>query len=318
MLLICFAAMLLCLAVVGCEQVARKVIPKRTWHQMFNWKAEDFFSDPKVIALCKAIEANDVKEIDRLVAAGADVNAQGKGKMTPLMWAFFDNKPERFKRLLEHGANPNVPVESDFGTRSAIMAGETVTHMACKASFAGYFEAVFAHGGDPNLVQQTATLGRDDTPLFSLIAGSAPNKKEKVRLLIAKGANPNQIVNDVTPATFAVGGGQYDLALVILKAGGSHTIYRPRSNSRLIHSVIREERRSIAWSPQQRADYNQLLKWLVDQGESVELARADLARWKGWSHASGEYRRKMDAEVAEREEREKRQKAPAGDAGKVR
>jgi hypothetical protein len=49
-----------------------------------------------VIALCKATEANDIAEIDRLVAAGADVNAQGEGNMTPLLWAYPDNKLERF------------------------------------------------------------------------------------------------------------------------------------------------------------------------------------------------------------------------------
>src|SRR5205809_270336 len=77
-----------------------------TFHQKCGWKAENYFSDPQVIALCRAIEANDLAEIDRLVAAGADVNAQGKGKMTPLLWAYPDNKIERFKRLLDHGANP--------------------------------------------------------------------------------------------------------------------------------------------------------------------------------------------------------------------
>jgi hypothetical protein len=81
-----------------------------------KWKADDYFTDPQVIALCHAIEANDLDEIDRLVAAGANVNALGKGNMTPLLCAFPDNKLARFRRLLEHGANPNVVVESDFGT----------------------------------------------------------------------------------------------------------------------------------------------------------------------------------------------------------
>ncbi|MDR3110936.1 MAG: ankyrin repeat domain-containing protein [Planctomycetaceae bacterium] len=68
-----------------------------SWYSKFNWKAEDYFDDPKVIALCRAIEAKDIKKIDRLVANGADVNAKGKGNMTPLLWAFPDNKPEVFE-----------------------------------------------------------------------------------------------------------------------------------------------------------------------------------------------------------------------------
>jgi ankyrin repeat protein len=66
--------------------------------------------------LCKAIEENDVGEIDRLVAAGADVNAKGKENMTPLLWAFPDDKPERFKKLLELGADPNARLpQSELG-----------------------------------------------------------------------------------------------------------------------------------------------------------------------------------------------------------
>jgi hypothetical protein len=73
------------------------MLPGATVHQRCGWKAEDYFTDPKVIALCHAIEANDLAEMERLVKAGADVNAQGKDKMTPLLWAFPDKaekKPE--------------------------------------------------------------------------------------------------------------------------------------------------------------------------------------------------------------------------------
>jgi hypothetical protein len=141
---------------VGCAEAKKQVAS--TWHQKCSWRAADYFDDPKVIALCRAIESNDIAEIDRLVAAGADVNAQGKGKMTPLLWAYPDNRLERFKRLLEHGANPNVAIESDFNTRGGMRAGDSVTYLACKTSFLGYFEAVFSHGGDPNLGTLTKPL----------------------------------------------------------------------------------------------------------------------------------------------------------------
>src|SRR5262249_43090774 len=149
--------------------------------------AEEYFDDPQVIALCHAIEANDLAEIDRLIAAGANVNAKGKGNMTPLLWAFPDDKMDRFKRLLEHGANPNVVTESDFNTHGGLSSGDSVTHMACRTEFAGYFEAVFAHGGDPNLDK------RGDTPLFSVINGVRADKKTMVQSLITKGADLNHM-----------------------------------------------------------------------------------------------------------------------------
>jgi uncharacterized protein len=79
----------------GCSEVAAviKLATATTWHQKFDWKAEEYFTDEKAIALCHAIEAEDLEEMDRLVAAGVDVNAKGKGNMTPLLWAFPDNKP---------------------------------------------------------------------------------------------------------------------------------------------------------------------------------------------------------------------------------
>ena len=61
---------------------------KRSAHERLKWKAENFFSDPGVISLCKAIEAKNLKEIDRLVKSGVNVNAKGRGNMTPLLWAF--------------------------------------------------------------------------------------------------------------------------------------------------------------------------------------------------------------------------------------
>jgi hypothetical protein len=288
-----------------------------TWHQKCGWKAEDYFDDPQVIALCRAIEANDIAEIDRLVAAGADVNAQGKGKMTPLLWALPDNKLDRFKRLLELGADPNVVIESNFNTRGAMSAGDSVTHMACKTAFPGYFEAVFAHGGDPNL-ERTSLVGFHDTPLFTIIKSGGASK-EKIQFLIDKGTNLNYMNRvGATPVMQAVSwGGQYDIALMLLRAGADHKVRVLDNNSRLVHLVVKLESRLPYCTPQQKASYRDLVKWLEDHGESLEEARADHERWRSWSTTTGEFRRKGDAEIARRKAKEAREKAAAGqDAAK--
>ncbi|QDU27813.1 hypothetical protein ETAA8_29040 [Anatilimnocola aggregata] len=84
MLYITFSAA--CLIIVLACATSRIAI-RPTVHQLCGWKAADYFADPQVIKLCQAIEADDIAEIDRLVAAGADVNARGKDNMTPLFWA---------------------------------------------------------------------------------------------------------------------------------------------------------------------------------------------------------------------------------------
>src|SRR5262249_37642320 len=171
-------------------------------------------------------------EADRLIADGANVNAKGKGNMTPLMWAFPDNKLERFNKLLEHGADPNVTFESDFGTAGHFEKGQSITHLACATEFPGYFEVVFEHGGDPNLVKNGIVSG--DTPLFSVIRGGGPNKLDHIRTLIEKGADLNHM-NDAwdTPVMQATGwGGQFCIALMLLDAGADYKAYVPKSNTR--------------------------------------------------------------------------------------
>jgi ankyrin repeat protein len=284
-------------------------LSKRTWHENFNWRAEDYFDDPQVVALCKAIELNDLGEIDRLVAAGADVNAKGKGNMTPLLWAFPDNQLARFTRLLEHGADPNVYFESDYGTRSAILPGETITHLATQTKFPGYFEAVFQHGGNPNLAKQDV-IGIRDTPIFTAIKFSGANRTYKVKTLIEKGADLNYVNGTrATPVMQAVSaGGQFDLALLLLESGADFTIYAPKSNTRLIHIVAGAARTRETWTPQQKVSYDALVRWLEDKGESLEQANADIARWHSWSATTGEAQRKIAQEVAERQAREAREK----------
>jgi ankyrin repeat protein len=299
----------------GCQQVVN-VLPTSSWHQKFGWKAKDYFDDPKVVALCDAIEANDLAEIDRLVAAGADVNAQGKGKMTPLLWAFPGNHLERFKRLLEHGANPNVIVESDFGTRGQILSGTSITHMATETTFPGYFDAVFAHGGDPNLEQKTKALGRGDTPIFTVVMSPVPNKKEKIQFLLEKGADINHLDGSgETAMMHAVGFSQFDLVLMLLEAGADHMVYNKRGSARLTHMILVWKTHTddvASWTPQLRADYDAVVRWLEAHGESFSEAQKDLDRWSTWSRDTGEYKRKMAAEIAARkareaEEREKRE-----------
>ena len=163
----------------GCGPVSQ--LTGSTFHQKFRWQAKDYFEDPQVIALCHAIEADDLAEIDRLVAAGANLNAKGKDNMTPLLWAFPDRKLKRFTRLLELGADPNVAIASDLGTHHGFGAGDSVTHMACATEFPSYFEAVFQHGGDPNLIKNALIKG--DTPIISVIMGRTCHRLTSQRVL---------------------------------------------------------------------------------------------------------------------------------------
>jgi len=295
---------MLALAMLGTLGCDRAWLPARTFHQRCGWKAEDYFTDPKVIALCHAIEANNLAEMDRLVKAGADVNAQGKGKMTPLLWAFPDNQLPRFKWLLAHGADPNVVIENEFNTRGFMGPGDAVTHMACKTAFPGYFEAVFEHGGDPNLRNSGAGKYKD-VPLTMIITTGGSNRAGRLRTLIAAGADPDVLVTGRTPAMIAVSwGGQYDLANLLLDLGADHMVYARDGVRRLVHVAVAEKQAFRGNGPQQTADYQALLARLTERGESIEMARKDCERWGSWSRTTGEYQQKVATEAAERKARE--------------
>ncbi len=55
-------SLLLLIAVSSCAQISGN-----SSHAKYNWKAEDYFRNDKVISLCNAIEANNIKEIERLI-----------------------------------------------------------------------------------------------------------------------------------------------------------------------------------------------------------------------------------------------------------
>ena len=97
--------------------------------------------------------------------------------------------------------------------------------------------------------------------------------------------------------------GQYELALMMLEAGANFCKYDESDIQRLIHIVVDQERHLNEYTPEQRAGFHELVKWLEDHGESYEAAKADIARWDSWSGAT--FREKMDAEIAERKAREK-------------
>src|SRR6476659_1285018 len=69
--------------------------------------------------LAKAARTGDIGEIDRLIAAGADVNAgSGVNAWPPLMHAVHKGQVRAVARLLERGAS----VDGDVGREALVMA----------------------------------------------------------------------------------------------------------------------------------------------------------------------------------------------------
>jgi len=213
-LMLCFTASILSVGVVGGWLLQRDTTTKR---EAFNWKAEDFFDDPKVVELCQAIEAKDIDEIDKLIAQGVDVNSKGAGNMTPLLWSMpvpVSNETKVFAHLLKSGADPNVKFATDLGTRQRLRIGDSVMSHAARSRHVETLKLALENGGDPEIID-----GWGRNPLQNVIETSGTDYQDRIDLLLKHGADINgRGTNQGTLPMYAVGwGGQYQVALYLLK-----------------------------------------------------------------------------------------------------
>lgn len=271
------AGVLLILRINGCGLQVSSLF-RRTFHDRYGWKAEDFFDDPKTRDLCKAIMRNDVRRLDRLIDAGADINARGKGGMTPLMWAFPDRTFDCFRRLLERGADPDVVLESDLNTRNYFSPGDTVTSIILRASQAEYFQELARNGFDAGYVNENT----GDSLLHVTIRsfGLFGDRKQRILFLIENGAPLDAVNKDhFTAAMIAADRIMYDEVLLLLRAGAD--VLTPRGDGRLhlVHLMV--NRGASFRNMQSKADYFAVIELLKERGESLETARIELDKiWK--------------------------------------
>ncbi|HEY4312302.1 MAG TPA: hypothetical protein VGN12_22835 [Pirellulales bacterium] len=277
------------------HEIEFELAPEMRWHAQAGWKAEDYFQDPAVVALCKAIEDNNIKEMERLITEGADVNAVGKDGMTPLLWAFPDRKIERFACLLRHGADPNVSIESDFGLGQRAFhpypiggssdldrgchAGQSVMHLACRSPVIDYLKLVVEHRGDVDQIDRQT----NQSPLHVVTQNGFLDMKERIELLLAKKPELNRFCrwNLTYPVTGAVQSSQFGAALVLLEAGADPKLYEPDGERKLIHAVLHTKKRTLQYLPPERvAEFDALVAWLAQHGETLDQAQADEDEWQ--------------------------------------
>jgi hypothetical protein len=95
------------LLLAGCSGMGQQSESSRPKGLMYMSVAEMFPGNPQAQALALAAGRGNIEEIDRLVAAGADVNAVGTYGVAVPEWLFNHPNTFGFRRLLEHGADPN-------------------------------------------------------------------------------------------------------------------------------------------------------------------------------------------------------------------
>ena len=283
------------------------------WHDTFYWwpgfdglKEPDFSDNPKAAKLCKAITKKNVAEMERLIADGAEVNAVSKDGITPLFFAFhFPRDPRPFACLLEHGADPNLPVNptciDDLMISS--LSGASAVHLVAHGDYNRLFKTVFEHGGDANL-RRDVSLGQFSTTPFLMIRHDAPDAVERMEFLVQCGANLNDrfasgATKLIQSTNMNAAGQHYDqscrLALALLNAGADFRLDAksgPCSNQkdyiyyhcyfRPIHFLAEAEPEVAKLPADQQVHFRVVIQWLEEHGDSLNQAKADLERWKNW------------------------------------
>ena len=258
----------LCIFTLGCGSAQDRL----------GWKANEFFSDPKVIDLCQAIEKDDINHIEKLIKEGADINCLGKDNMTPLLWAF-SAKLQTFECLLKHGANPNVQFKSDMGTNGQFMhKDDSVMILCAKTEREGFLKAALENDGDPNVAEGWMGF----TPLKWV---TTRGDLDGAILLINAGADIDYTCSQgFIPLENAINYNQYKLVLLLLNSGADYKKIYGYNNSfcKTILHTLASKRVDLydRYNEETKKDFDNVVKWLSDKGMSIERANSQLKRWK--------------------------------------
>lgn len=206
----------------------------------------EVFSDPQVAALVIAAEKGNVEEIDRLIAAGVNVNAGGTAGMTPLLRTMQAKSVEGFKALLHHGRNPNL----------LDRRGRAVVNQAAREQVPIWLELALKHGANPNLVNKGNIYYPNETQLFYAVAtGSIDN----VRLLLKAGADPNHRGEyERTPLHRAVRGGRFAKACALIDGGANFDL--KDNNGKTVIDYLRSRKSSFPETQQEIDKIKDLLR----------------------------------------------------------
>ena len=187
-------------------------------------KASDYFLTKPQLDLAIAAEKGKTNKMDALLRAGADVNARSKYGMTVLFWCLLQQNKNAFEFLLEHGADPNVQMDTNAPTLEETLglAGTSVMDVAPRKTDVWYLDQVLKHGGNPNLVNPVSKR----TPIYWVMLSIRQENLKNMEILLAAGAQVNfqDGQRGYTPLMFAALSSRYDMAYTLLEAGADPAI----------------------------------------------------------------------------------------------
>lgn len=177
------------LLLTGCAGLGQRSKSSRPKGLMYMSAAEMFPGNPQAQALALAAGRGDIEEIDRLIAAGADVNAVGTYGVAVPAWLLFHPNKAGFRRLLEMGADPNKIWYIRYdGTEKQLSLLHRSVENAPHVGTDFLRMCLEIGNGDPNLlppdkryrpIQMALRLGNEDAFMMLVNAGAEIDYKDK-------------------------------------------------------------------------------------------------------------------------------------------
>lgn len=182
--------------------------------------------------LLKAIEENDIDNINTLLKNGADINLPKKKSskkmfsdgFTPLHLACYKNNLEIIKLLLGNGANVELRNED----------GYTSLHVACTSKNFDTIKLLLDNGADVNAINQYG-----QRPLHISCVGPYPEMPKIIKLLLDHGANVNQTdENGATPLTIIATSYDLESLNLLLESGADPNVKDRVFGSTPLHYLV--------------------------------------------------------------------------------
>lgn len=183
-------------------------------------------------------QLEDTREIESLIADGADVNIRDTHRFTPLMIAAWGGCPQAVKILADHGAN--IDLESD--------EGKTALMQAASWGCAECVQVLLDHGASVNLVDQEGTT--------ALILAADHDQIQILKLLIDHGADVNATTKYKETALRKATRRNYVGTVTLLINHGANVDSRDESGTTALMDAARS------------ADI-EMVKTLIDHGANV-------------------------------------------------
>jgi ankyrin repeat protein len=183
---------------------------------------EVFGAGTPALALAEAAGRGDANEINRLVAAGANVNVAGEHDITPLWWAIWTRNLRGYEALLDKDANPNAKRAEQY----------SIMYLAADMEDSKFLAAALKHGGNPNLLDGQSAR----PPLYPAILNGY---NENIDLLLAAKADLNwqdSISGETFPMVAIAARIDYKLVYKLFQNGADLTL-KDRFGNTLADSI---------------------------------------------------------------------------------